>query len=131
MKRIFPLFFFLLLPGCQQKSEEEKTMVFITIEKVVSKDGLYLNLSDPDILYLQHTDEVSTYFREFDTLGRKSVPYSEAYRLYEKRYKDSFYELLPTDFDQTDPSETYKALIIDTVRKSAFTNTIYQTIRLF
>ena len=127
MKRAFLSFFFLLLLGCQQKSEEEKTMVFITIEKAVPKDGLYLNLSDPKVLYLKHDDEVLRYFMEFDTISRKPVPYSEAYRLYEKRYQASYYDLLPTDFNPSERSDTYKALIIDTIRKTAFTNSIGNT----
>ena len=125
MQKIILISFLLLVISCQKKGREERD-VFIVIEKASDKDGLYLNLSDPDILYLQYSNEILRYFREFDKTDRKSMPYDEAYNLFRKRYKESYNNLFPSDFNRSQLTKSYNVVVIDTIRGKAFMSKVGQ-----
>lgn len=122
---------FLFILSCGNPKFEEGNIIILITEKASEKDGLYLNLSDPEIIIQTYSGEEVRYFAEFDKNDRKSIPYAEAYKNYKERYKKSYYELFPSDLLTHEPNRTYNAIMIDTLKKKAFTNKIGEASRMY
>lgn len=122
---------FILLLACSSPSTEEDFVVILITKKAPQKDGIYLNLADPNIVVQTYSGEALRYFVEFNKSERKSISYDKAYRIYKKRYKKSYYELFPGDFLEGAPNRTYNAIMIDTLKETAFTNKIGDTFRMY
>jgi hypothetical protein len=121
----------ILLSGCKSSFNDDPLMVFIIIDEKTERDGLYLNTRDPDILIQKHNGEVLRYFNEFDKKKRRPIDYSDAHKIYESRFRDSYFELFPSDLNYPDTALAYDALLIDIVNKTAFINKIGPSSRIY